>query len=317
MGKTHEEAILTDRDTGSQGLSGRRKVVAGGLVLLLACLYAPVLLRLLRLAASEDLYSHLPLIPFVCGYLLFIARGRDTGAWRSSWRVGGVLGGAGVATLIFSRFVISGGEGLPANDLLFWPMLSWVLLIYGVVAVCGGWGLMRAYWFELLFLVFIIPMPSPVVHVCSVFLQYATADALDVLLGLTGTTFFREGQVFQLPGLTLEVALECSGIRSTLVLVITALLAGHLFFRRRWKKIVLILMAVPLGILRNAFRITCLGLLTIHVDERVIDGPIHHRGGPLFFVFSLVVLFALVFLLRRIGRDKSKKKPEDAANAGT
>ena len=31
----------------------------------------------------------------------------------------------------------------------------------------------------------------------------------------------------------------------------------------------------------------------------MIDSPIHHRGGPLFFALSLVPLFLLLWWLRR------------------
>mgnify|MGYP003908365983 CR=1 FL=1 len=37
---------------------------------------------------------------------------------------------------------------------------------------------------------------------------------------------FRDGLVFKLPGIEMQVAQECSGIRSSLVLFITGLVAG-------------------------------------------------------------------------------------------
>ena len=56
---------------------------------------------------------------------------------------------------------------------------------------------------------------------------------------------------------------------------------------------------IPLGILRNGFRILVIGLLCVHVGPHMIDSPIHHRGGPIFFALSLVPLFLLVWWLRR------------------
>ena len=103
------------------------------------------------------------------------------------------------------------------------------------------------------------------------------------------------------PRLNLEVAEECSGLRSSLVLFITSLLAGHMFLDKTWKKTVLALLVLPIGVLRNAVRILTIALLTIHVDSDIIDGPLHHRGGPVFFVLSLCVLFAALFLLHRMG----------------
>jgi len=56
---------------------------------------------------------------------------------------------------------------------------------------------------------------------------------------------------------------------------------------------------IPLALLRNGFRVFVLGQLCIHISPRMIDSPIHHRGGPIFFVLSLVPFFLLLWLLKR------------------
>jgi exosortase/archaeosortase family protein len=111
--------------------------------------------------------------------------------------------------------------------------------------------------------------------------------------------------LFHLPGIVIEVAKECSGIHSSLVLFVTSLLAGHLFLRSPWKKATLALAVVPLGIARNGIRIFTISWLCVHVDPAMIDSPIHHRGGPIFFVLSLVPFLAFLFILRRLERPKN------------
>ena len=54
-----------------------------------------------------------------------------------------------------------------------------------------------------------------------------------------------------------------------------------------------------LGILRNAFRIWILAELCLRVGPETLDSPVHHRGGPVFFVVSLVPLGLLIVALRR------------------
>ena len=63
--------------------------------------------------------------------------------------------------------------------------------------------------------------------------------------------YYREGFVFSLPNVAIEVADECSGIRSSIALVLTALLAGHMSLVTGWKKVVLVAVALPLTILKN------------------------------------------------------------------
>jgi exosortase/archaeosortase family protein len=107
-----------------------------------------------------------------------------------------------------------------------------------------------------------------------------------------------------LPGLSLEVASQCSGIRSTLVLLVTSLLAGELFLVTTWRRIVLAGLVYPLGLLRNGLRIVTIGLLTLRVDPGAIHGPVHRRGGPFFFAASLVPLFIMLFVLKRSERGR-------------
>jgi exosortase len=136
-------------------------------------------------------------------------------------------------------------------------------------------------------------------------LQHASAEVAARLFPLVGVPFFRTGLWFQLPTITLEVAPECSGIRSTLVLFITSLVAGHLVLEKPWQKAAFAALVVPLGILRNAFRIAVIGWLCTNHGPGMIDSPIHHRGGPVFFALSLLPLFALLLWFRRMGKGTS------------
>ena len=95
------------------------------------------------------------------------------------------------------------------------------------------------------------------------------------------------------------MAEECSGIRSSWVLFITSLLASQLFLRSPWRRIILVAFVIPLAIARNGFRILVIGLLCVHVGPHMIDSFIHHRGGPIFFVLSLIPLFVLLSWFRR------------------
>jgi exosortase/archaeosortase family protein len=96
----------------------------------------------------------------------------------------------------------------------------------------------------------------------------------------------------------LEVAQECSGIRSSWVLFITSLLASNLFLRSTWRRVLLVAFVIPLGVVRNGFRIVVIAILCIEYGPQMIDSMIHHRGGPIFFALSLVPLFALLWWLR-------------------
>ena len=53
----------------------------------------------------------------------------------------------------------------------------------------------------------------------------------------------------------------------------------------------LVAFVIPLAILRNGFRILVIGLLCVNVGPQMIHSLIHRRGGPLFFMLSLIPFF--------------------------
>jgi exosortase C (VPDSG-CTERM-specific) len=158
---------------------------------------------------------------------------------------------------------------------------------------------MRALIFPFFLLYFMIPFPVAVREGVETALQHGSAEVADWMLTIAGTPLMREGMNFQLPGISFQVAPECSGIHSTLVLFITSLVAGKVILNRPWKRAVLCLAVIPLALLRNGFRVFVIGELCVHVGPRMIDSPIHHHGGPIFFVLSLVPFFLLLYYLRK------------------
>jgi exosortase C (VPDSG-CTERM-specific) len=166
--------------------------------------------------------------------------------------------------------------------------------------------------FPFAFLIFMIPLPDAAVNSLERASATASAEAAALYFTAAGIPLVRHGSVFELPGIVLEVGQSCSGIRSSWVLFITSLLAAHLFLRSPWRRLVLVAFVIPLGILRNGFRILVIGLLCVHVGPHMIDSVIHHRGGPLFFALSLVPLFLLLWWMRR-GERGSIERPETHA----
>jgi len=273
-----------------------RLVRYAGFLVFLTLLFIQPLTSLMGHAAKSDLHSHIILIPFITGYLLYLQRGQTSAAYRTSVAGTIVLGAIGIGMLAAG---ISWRGSLSLNDGLAVMALSFVSFV-----VSGGFLFLGSKWmaataFPMAFLIFLVPLPDAAVDWLEKASMLASADAAAMYFRLVGTTVFREGQVFQLPGITLQVAQECSGIRSSWVLFITSLLASHVFLKTRWRRLLLVAFVIPLGILRNGFRILVIGLLCVHVGPHMIDSPIHHRGGPLFFAVSLVPLALLLWWLRR------------------
>ncbi|MES2692289.1 MAG: archaeosortase/exosortase family protein, partial [Verrucomicrobiota bacterium] len=91
----------------------------------------------------------------------------------------------------------------------------------------------------------------------------------------------------------------CSGIRSTLVLLIVSVLTGYFFLRSPGKRTLLVAVTIPLALARNGFRIWVIGEMCVRLGPEMIDSFIHRRGGPIFFALSLIPLFIFLILLQR------------------
>jgi exosortase len=248
------------------------------------------------LILGNETFSQIPLIPLVSFYLVYANRKAIFSEVSYGWRLG--LG-----------LIIPGIVSLGAGEFSLWPLRStnqvvlivfgFVLIWMGMFAIFFGARAFRIASFPLMFLLFTVPIPEPALSKVIVFLQKGSADLAEAFFGLARVPYFRQGFIFQLPEVTIRVAEECSGIRSTLALLITTVLASHLFLRSNWKRLLLILVVVPVAIFKNGLRIATLTILAIYVNPGFLQGNLHHRGGIVFFVIALLPMALLLMLLGR------------------
>ena len=107
-----------------------------------------------------------------------------------------------------------------------------------------------------------------------------------MIFDVAGVPALRDGFIFHLAHLSIEVAKECSGIRSSLALLILALLVGHLFLRTFWKQALFVIVGLVIMIVKNGIRIATLTILAQYVDSGFLYGRLHHEGGVVFFPVS-------------------------------
>jgi len=270
------------------------------LVVLLTASFGRPLWDLAQLSLHNGMYSHILLIPCVSLYLAWLKKGELAPGTGPAWRPAALLLSAGLITLAGYWLGLRSGWRPQTVDYLALMTLSYLCLLLGGCFALFGAAPLRTLAFPAAFLFFTVPLPDFLYGRVEDFLQQGSAEAAYWFLKLSGTPIYRQGTALQLPGFGLEVAPECSGIHSSLVLLITSLLAGHLLLRSRWTKSVLALAVIPLGIVRNGLRIFTLGQLCIHVSPDLINSDLHRRGGPLFFTISLAPLFFLLLYFRKL-----------------
>jgi len=257
---------------------------------------------LMKAALRSDYYSHIVLIPLVSAYLLFIRRKEIFADIEYAFVPGAAVAGAGVLLYGLARMV---PLGLDKNDFTALVTLAALFFVVGAFILLFGPSAFRAARFALLFLLFMVPVPTVLMDGIVRMLQLGSTEFVALLFSITPVPVLREGIVFHLPNISISVAPQCSGIRSSLALVITAVLAGHMFLRTGWKKWVLVLAVIPVTMLKNGIRIVTLSLLAVYVDKRVLtDSALHTDGGILLFILALCLMAPILFVLRKGERTK-------------
>jgi exosortase len=133
-------------------------------------------------------------------------------------------------------------------------------------------------------------------------LQKGSADVSYLLFKISGIPVFRQGFRFSLPSVEIEIAEQCSGIRSSLAMVVTTILAGHMFLRSWWSKGLLVLFTIPVVIFKNSVRIVVISALGVYVNRAFLYGDLHRRGGLLFALLGLLILVPALAVLQRAER---------------
>jgi exosortase len=258
---------------------------------------------LFTLVRTSDTFSEIPLIPLVSLFIVY----ENRKAIFSDVSFGRTLGAAfivpGTILLVVGRLNL---WQLSSTNLVSLLVLAIVLVWVGAFTLFFGNRAFRVACFPLFFLLFMVPIPEPLLSKIIVLLQTGSADMTELFFRLAGVPNHRQGLVFELPGVAIRVAEECSGIHSTLALLITTALASYIFLKTSWKRLVLCLAVVPIAIFKNGLRIATLSALSIYVNPAFLTGNLHHHGGIVFFIIALV---PMAILLRLLQKNENKLLP--------
>jgi exosortase len=297
---SHTPQSSMDRgESSSRASLSRRMLLYLGWILASCLLFLYPLTAFVSYSLASENGSHLILIPVISAWVVFLERDRIFKALGSDVPVGSLLlaAAAVVALAAFSM----GSRSSIGNQLsvyIFALLLVWVA---GFAFFFGRRSLERAR-FPLLFLLLTIPIPDFILDKVIYLLQKGSAEITAVLFDWTGVPVLRDGFVFHLARVNIEVARECSGIRSSLALLILAILVAHFYLDTFWKQLVLVVAGLFVMILKNGVRIVTLTLLASYVDPGFLYGRLHHQGGVVFFVLAMLLLAPLVWLLERSER---------------
>ncbi|MFZ0955746.1 MAG: exosortase/archaeosortase family protein [Candidatus Sulfotelmatobacter sp.] len=270
----------------------------------------------LWLATHDEEYTHLLLILPAAAAMIWLklsgGRWRSSSGSGSSSPISSSLGstqsllapglGAGLFLLSISLLIAGFARwrtDLPQDERLTANMLALVVWWVGSFVLCFGTRLSRSLLFPLGFLLLVVPLPRFLLDGIVAWLQQASAFAAHCMFSIARVPVTQNGVLLDIPGLTVEVAKECSSIRSSSMLLVTTMILAQLLLRTSWRKWLAILVAIPVSVAKNGLRIFTIAMLGTRVDPSYLTGKLHHKGGIVFFSIGLGCMFFVLWILQR------------------
>jgi len=185
-----------------------------------------------------------------------------------------------------------------SQEILLFEVGSQIPVLIGTLLITLGSRPVRALWFSLFFLLFMLPLPGFVVDAATGPLKQHISEIAETNLYGFGYPVARSGVTLSVGPYQLLVADACSGLHSMFSLSAMGLLYLYLVEHKNWlRNGILIASILPIAFVANIGRVMILVLVTYHLGDEAGQGFLHDFAGVLLFIIALLILFALDGLL--------------------
>ena len=280
---SYDNALVVDSERGRALPFPARLFQVAVLLAIVGFLYHQILSGLVVNWWTDPNFSHGFFVPLFSLFIVWKDRKKLAVIPRQPTWVGLVVISGALLVLIVG---VLGAE-------LFLSRSSLVLLVAGLILYFAGWSYFRFLLFPWAVLFLMIPIPVVIYNQIAFPLQFLASRLAASLLGFLGVPVLREGNVLNLPTMTLEVVEACSGIRSLVSLATLAVMYGYFTERRYILRLILVLAAVPIAVAANGLRIMGTGILGEYWSPDMAEGFFHTFSGWIIFLLSLAMLVLL------------------------
>lgn len=258
--------------------------------------YGRVMPLLVRTWSRDD-YSHGFLVPIIALYFIWVDRRRLKTLLVEPNLIGGLI-----LTLMSSLMLLMGVIG----GSVIIQELSLIVMIPGLILMLLGKRYLMALALPLIYLILMVPILDEVIEKIHWPFQLFSATMSSTVLKIFNIPFFQNAQFIELPNIRLEVAEECSGIRYLISIIAIGIPLAHFSQKGWWRKIVLVVTAVVIGILANGIRVGLICIWAYYYGGYHVHGPLHIFQGLFVSIVGFIFLFISAWLLSKIPYSKAK-----------
>lgn len=280
-------------------------VVAG-----LAFLYTPSFVDLFRGIWSTDEQAHGPIVLGVSCWLVW----RN---WPEMWRrsEGQPTSVAGWPIFVFGLLLYIVGR---SQDILLFEIGSLIWLLIGILLLVRGSAALKAQWFALFFMLFMIPLPGPIVDFLTMPMKMAVSYMAEHILYAVGYPIARTGVILQIGQYKLLVADACAGLHTLFTLEALGLLYLNIVRHDSlFRNVTLATLIVPISFTANVIRVMVLTLITYHFGDEAGQGFLHGFAGMVLFLSALLLIIGVDSLLQTAVRLRRSRRVASTSAGST
>ena len=276
----------------------------------LAVLYVPSLYDLFTGIWASDEQMHGPIVLSISIWLLY----RNWAAMEEAAHVE-PTSNWGWPIFIFGLLLYALGR---SQDILMFEVGSAIWLITGLILLQCGSQALKVQWFALFFMLFMVPLPGPVVDTVTMPMKMAVSYVAEQVLFWAGYPIGRNGVILQIGQYMLLVADACAGLHTLLTLEALGLLYLNLVRRDSlFRNVGLAILIVPISFTANVIRVMALSLITYHWGDAAGQGFLHKFAGMVLFLSALLLIIGFDTLLHKFENIRLRRHPLGMGSMGT
>jgi len=252
----------------------------------LIALYLPTYYALSTGIWGNQDQAHGPIVLAVVLYLFW--QKRDLLLANTASQTWPVLGGI---SLVFGLLCYVIGR---SQDILLLDVGSQIFVISGILLITRGASVLKAMWFPLFFIFFMIPLPGIFLDAVTMPMKMAVSYVAEHILFWVGYPIARTGVILQIGQYQLLVADACAGMHTLISLEALGLLYLNLVKHDSlFRNITLAILIVPISFTANVIRVIVLTLVTYYFGDAAGQGFVHGFAGMVLFVVALTLIMSV------------------------